>query len=72
VGRAHRAWGSDVSAALDVQEHPLVSRGVEPPGPFGLAIRRKRTELDERGYSLAGTRKVQEGASHPERNAQFE
>jgi hypothetical protein len=28
--------------------------------------------LDERGYSLAGTRKVQEGASHPERNAQFE
>ena len=28
--------------------------------------------LDERGYSLQGTRKVQEGASHPERNAQFE
>jgi hypothetical protein len=24
------------------------------------------------GYSLQGTRKVQEGASHPDRNAQFE
>ena len=28
--------------------------------------------LDEGGYSLQGTRKVREGASHPERNAQFE
>jgi Rhodopirellula transposase DDE domain len=27
--------------------------------------------LDKLGYSLQGTRKVQEGASHPDRNAQF-
>ncbi len=28
--------------------------------------------LQERGYSLQGTRKTKEGASHPDRNAQFE
>jgi transposase len=28
--------------------------------------------LDELGYSLQGTRKVKEGADHPDRNAQFE
>ena len=28
--------------------------------------------LDELGYSLQGTRKTKEGASHPDRNAQFE
>lgn len=28
--------------------------------------------LEHLGYSLQGTRKVQEGASHPDRNAQFE
>ena len=27
--------------------------------------------MDKLGYSLQGTRKVQEGASHPDRNAQF-
>lgn len=37
-----------------------------------VSYRTVATLLDEAGYSLQGNRKTREGASHPDRNAQFE
>jgi len=48
-----------LAAELARQAHPVSYRTVA-------------TLLDEAGYSLQGNRKTREGASHPDRNAQFE
>lgn len=48
-----------LAAELTRQAHPVSYRTVA-------------TLLDEAGYSLQGNRKTREGASHPDRNAQFE
>ncbi len=56
---------------MDVQEHEQVGRGTSattPPrdGPHGCHL------LKLAGYSLQANRKTKEGASNPDRNAQFE
>ena len=71
AGGAGDARRPGVAVALDLQEHARLARGADAAGASG-----QRTDggaaAARAGYSLQGNRKTKEGASHPDRNAQFE
>ena len=71
AGRARRARGSDVAAAVDDEVDPQAGRRADPPGPPGLARTRSGDLLREEGFSLQGNAKTLEGDQHPDRDAQF-
>ena len=71
LDRADDAWRSRVAVALDVQEYPPFGRRIDATTP-SVRAGTVATLLREAGYSLQANRKTREGASHPDRNAQFE
>ena len=71
VDRPRNARRPHVPLALDVQEHRQTGRGIDATKSPGLGPH-VATLLKQSGYSLQANRKMREGSSHPDRNAQFE
>ena len=71
VDRPRNARRPHVPVALDLQEHRQAGRGIDTRRPSGLGSHRCDAAQAE-WLQLEANRKMREGSSHPDRNAQFE
>ena len=67
---SHGARRPGVAAALDLQEHAHAGGGTDGPG-HPVSHEKVAQLLRTLDYSLQGNRKTEEGADHPDRDAQF-